>query len=59
VSGPTGSVSLPAAITAMPDGVVWLPMRSPGGAVRTHLGAAPGGVVRLSVSSPTPAGGLA
>jgi NADH-quinone oxidoreductase subunit G len=59
VSGPTGSVSLPAAITAMPDRVVWLPMRSPGGAVRTHLGAAPGGVVRLSVSSPTPAGGLA
>ena len=48
VSGALGSVSLPVAITPMPDRVVWLPMRSPGSEVRTQLGTAPGGVVRLS-----------
>jgi NADH-quinone oxidoreductase subunit G len=35
----------------MPDQVVWLPMRSPGSEVRTHLGTGPGGVVRLSAGS--------
>ena len=50
VSGALGSVSLPVAITPMPDRVVWLPMRSPGSEVRTQLGTAPGGVVRLSVA---------
>ena len=35
----------------MPDGVVWLPMRSPGSEVRAGLGTGPGGVVRLSASS--------
>jgi NADH-quinone oxidoreductase subunit G len=53
VSGVTGSVTLPVRITAMPDRIVWLPMRSPGSDVRSGLGTAPGGVVRLS------AGGLA
>ncbi|HET6394522.1 MAG TPA: NADH-quinone oxidoreductase subunit G, partial [Blastococcus sp.] len=48
VSGATGSVSLPVHVTAMPDQVVWLPMRSPGSDVRTDLGTGPGGVVRLS-----------
>jgi NADH-quinone oxidoreductase subunit G len=48
VSGATGSVSLPVRVTAMPDQVVWLPMRSPGGEVRADLGTGPGGVVRLS-----------
>jgi NADH-quinone oxidoreductase subunit G len=48
VNGATGSITLPVQITAMPDGVVWLPMRSPGSEVRTVLGTAPGGVVRLS-----------
>src|SRR4051794_13215390 len=48
VSGATGSVSLPVRITAMPDRVVWLPMRSPGSEIRTDLGSGPGGVVRLS-----------
>jgi NADH-quinone oxidoreductase subunit G len=57
VSGATGSVSLPVRITAMPDRVVWLPMRSPGSEIRTDLGSGPGGAVRLSVSSPTPTGG--
>jgi NADH-quinone oxidoreductase subunit G len=49
VSGATGSVTLPVRITAMPDRVVWLPMRSPGSEIRTDLGSGPGGVVRLSV----------
>jgi NADH-quinone oxidoreductase subunit G len=48
VSGATGSVTLPVRITAMPDRVVWLPMRSPGSEIRTGLGSGPGGVVRLS-----------
>jgi NADH-quinone oxidoreductase subunit G len=48
VSGATGSISLPVRITPMPDGVVWLPMRSPGSEIRTDLGTGPGGVVRLS-----------
>jgi NADH-quinone oxidoreductase subunit G len=39
--------------------VVWLPMRSPGCAVRTDLGAAPGAVVRLSTAPTAPAGGTA
>src|SRR3954447_9452343 len=54
VGGVTGSVTLPVHVTAMPDQVVWLPMRSPGSELRTQLGTAPGGVVRLAVSSPAP-----
>ena len=54
VSGATGSVTLPVRVTAMPDRVVWLPMRSPGSDVRSDLGTGPGGVVRLAVSFPTP-----
>jgi NADH-quinone oxidoreductase subunit G len=50
VSGATGSITLPVRVTAMPDRVVWLPMRSPGSDVRSHLGTGPGGVVRLSVT---------
>ena len=53
VSGATGSVSLPVRITAMPDQVVWLPMRSPGSEIRADLGSGPGGVVRLSVTGET------
>jgi NADH-quinone oxidoreductase subunit G len=49
VGGAIGSVSLPVKITAMPDHVVWLPMRSPGSEIRSQLGAGPGAVVRLSV----------
>jgi NADH-quinone oxidoreductase subunit G len=51
VSGATGSVTLPVQVTAMPEQVVWLPMRSPGSEVRTDLGTGPGGVVRLSAGS--------
>ena len=48
VTGARGAITLPAQITDMPDHVVWVPMRSPGSAVRTDLGTAPGGVVRVS-----------
>jgi NADH-quinone oxidoreductase subunit G len=53
VSGEIGSVTLPVRVTAMPDHVVWLPMRSPGSDVRNDLGTGPGGVVRLSVAGST------
>ncbi|MEV5447319.1 molybdopterin dinucleotide binding domain-containing protein, partial [Streptomyces sp. NPDC052644] len=43
-----GAVTLPAAITEMPDGVVWLPTNSPGSTVRRSLGVASGTVVRIS-----------
>ncbi len=56
VTGPNGVVTLPLAITPMPDHVVWLPMRSPGSEVRTQLGAGPGAAVRLTAGS---AGGAA
>src|SRR4051794_1461939 len=54
VGGVTGSVTLPLHVTAMPDQVDWLPMKSPGSELRTQLGTAPGGVVRLAGSSPAP-----
>ncbi|MFI7022900.1 NADH-quinone oxidoreductase subunit G [Micromonospora sp. NPDC049900] len=44
-----GALTLPAAITEMPDGVVWLPTNSPGATVRRSLGATSGSVVRVSV----------
>jgi NADH-quinone oxidoreductase subunit G len=58
VTGPAGAVTIPVAVVDMPDSVVWLPMRSPGCAVRTDLGAGPGDVVRLS-AGPPPAGATA
>ena len=48
VSGALGSVTLPVRVTAMPDRVVWLPMKSRDCEVRAQLGTAPGGVVRLA-----------
>ncbi|QDQ97203.1 NADH-quinone oxidoreductase subunit G [Tomitella fengzijianii] len=47
VSTSRGAVTLPLAITAMPDGTVWLPMNSPGSAVYPVLGAAPGSMVGI------------
>ncbi|GAB1644598.1 NADH-quinone oxidoreductase subunit G [Krasilnikovia sp. MM14-A1259] len=43
-----GAITLQAAITDMPDGVVWLPTNSPGTAVRRSLAATSGAVVRLT-----------
>ncbi len=61
VTGATGSVSLPVCLTEMPEGVVWLPMRSPGSELRAGLGTPPGGLVRLGAarSGATAAGGAA
>ncbi|WP_249523238.1 NADH-quinone oxidoreductase subunit G [Modestobacter marinus] len=56
VTGPAGAVTLPVRLVEMPDGVVWLPMRSPGSEVRAQLGTGPGSVVRLAGPPPTPAG---
>ncbi|MFG1776713.1 NADH-quinone oxidoreductase subunit G [Micromonospora sp. NPDC049051] len=46
-----GALTLPAAITEMPDGVVWLPTNSPGSTVRRSLGATSGAVVRVSAAA--------
>jgi NADH-quinone oxidoreductase subunit G len=47
VSTGRGSVTLPLAVTAMPDQVVWLPTNSVGSAVRRTLAADSGSVVRV------------
>ena len=49
VQGPRGAVTLPVAVTEMPDRVVWLPAASAGADART-LGAAAGQVVALSAA---------
>ncbi|MGI9005366.1 MAG: NADH-quinone oxidoreductase subunit G [Streptosporangiaceae bacterium] len=54
-----GSITVPAQITAMPDGVVWLPANSAGCPVRLALGAGHGSLVTVSGSGDdrgTPAG---
>ncbi|HEX7743708.1 MAG TPA: molybdopterin dinucleotide binding domain-containing protein, partial [Micromonosporaceae bacterium] len=43
-----GAITLPAEITDMPPGVVWLPTNSPGSTVRRNLGVTSGAVVRLA-----------
>jgi NADH-quinone oxidoreductase subunit G len=43
-----GAVTLPAAVTEMPDGIVWLPTNSPGSTVRRSLGVTAGAVVTLA-----------
>ncbi|MCV7229135.1 NADH-quinone oxidoreductase subunit G [Mycolicibacterium komossense] len=47
VSTEHGSITLPLAITEMPDRVVWLPMNSPGSAVYAQLATTAGGKVRI------------
>ncbi len=42
-----GAVTLPARLTEMPDGVVWLPTNSPGATVRRTLGVTAGAVVSV------------
>ncbi|MFE3081609.1 NADH-quinone oxidoreductase subunit G [Nocardia tengchongensis] len=42
-----GHITLPLVITEMPDGVVWLPMNSPGSDVLVQLGTTPGHLVRI------------
>jgi NADH-quinone oxidoreductase subunit G len=48
VTGPTGSVTLPAVVADVLDDVVWVPLNSPGCHVHADLGAVPGATVRLS-----------
>jgi NADH-quinone oxidoreductase subunit G len=51
VSSDRGSIELPALVTDMPDGVVWLPTNSPGSAVGRMLGVTSGAVVAVSAGS--------
>ncbi|HVU73208.1 MAG TPA: NADH-quinone oxidoreductase subunit G [Mycobacteriales bacterium] len=48
VSTDGGTVTLPLVITAMPDGVVWLPTKSAGSHVRATLRATEGAVVKIA-----------
>ena len=50
VSTARGAITLPLAITEMPDRVVWLPLNSPGSAVHRQLGVTPGAVVKIGAS---------
>ncbi|MEE1940445.1 NADH-quinone oxidoreductase subunit G [Streptomyces sp. TRM 70361] len=60
VTGPAGTVTLPLAVTPMPDRVVWLPLNSAHQGVYRDLGTVPGRLVRLSAAGGTaPAGGTA
>jgi NADH-quinone oxidoreductase subunit G len=43
-----GAITLAAAVTDLPDSVVWLPTNSPGATVRRTLGVPSGAIVRLS-----------
>jgi NADH-quinone oxidoreductase subunit G len=51
VSNDRGEITLPLAVTPMPDGVVWLPSNSPGSAVRSRLAAGNGDPVAVRVTS--------
>ncbi len=46
-----GSVTLPLAVTEMPDRVVWLPTNSPGTAIHRQLGVTTGAVVSIGRAS--------
>ena len=48
VSGPGGSLTLPVQTADVIDGVVWLPMNSPGCHIHADLGAVPGTPVQLT-----------
>jgi NADH-quinone oxidoreductase subunit G len=48
VSTDRGTITLPAVVAEMPDGVVWVPTNSPGSTVRRTLGVTSGAVVTLS-----------
>ena len=52
VSTSRGAITLPLAITEMPDRVVWLPQNSPGSAVGATLGAAAGDLVDIAAGDP-------
>jgi NADH-quinone oxidoreductase subunit G len=45
-----GALTLPLAITDMPDAVVWLPTNSPGSTVRRSLGVPAGSLVTITAA---------
>ncbi|OBJ05526.1 NADH-quinone oxidoreductase subunit G [Mycobacterium alsense] len=51
VGTPRGSITLPLAITDMPDRVVWLPLNSPGSAVHRKFGVTIGDVVAIGAGA--------
>ena len=51
VSTDAGTVTLPVAVTAMGDHIVWLPTCSPGSEVRDTLRSGPGALVRLAAGT--------
>ncbi|MGP3633181.1 molybdopterin-dependent oxidoreductase, partial [Streptomyces sp. 24-1644] len=55
VTGPTGTVVFPLAVTVMPDRVVWVPLNSAGKGVPAGTGAQPGGLVRIGPAAGAPA----
>jgi NADH-quinone oxidoreductase subunit G len=56
VSTDRGEITLPVAITELPDEVVWLPTCSPGSHVQTALGASSGAIVRVAAAPPSAGG---
>ena len=48
ISTERGSITLPALVADLPEGVVWLPTNSPGSTVRRTLGVTEGAVVSIS-----------
>jgi NADH-quinone oxidoreductase subunit G len=58
VSTDRGSVTVPLAVTDLPDGVVWLPTRSPGSHVHDSLGVTAGAIVRVTAGSGATGGPL-
>jgi len=56
ISTQRGEIRLPAQLTDMPDGVVWLPTNSPGSAVRPTLGVTSGAVVTVAAGQSAYAG---
>ncbi|WP_291079322.1 NADH-quinone oxidoreductase subunit G [Dietzia sp. UBA5065] len=54
VSTERGAITLPCAITAMPDRVVWLPQNSRGSAVNATLAAAAGDLVAVTAGEASP-----
>jgi NADH-quinone oxidoreductase subunit G len=56
VSTERGAITLPAAVTEMPDGVVWVPTNSPGSAVAPTLAVTSGAVVNVRAAGLDQAG---
>ncbi|MBF6359128.1 NADH-quinone oxidoreductase subunit G [Nocardia farcinica] len=54
VASERGELTLPLAVTPMPDRVVWVPLNSPGCAVPAQLATPAGAVVRIRRAGPAP-----